>query len=150
MGLQFTGISVEMDKRVKFEIVLVKPQIPVNPVDKMVPSQVGCKLIETMMDEQRQGLYNVFTIQVYIKMKNLDHGTEYIWSKDKFFTRFDFMKELYRNHQLRNNGEEDVVDLRISEVFLLVFTLFLLVRCANSYTFLRYRIVTPLWNLLMR
>ncbi len=105
-----------MDKRVKFEIVLVKPQIPVNPVDKMVPNQVGSKLIETMVDGKRQG-YNAFIIQVYIKMKNLDHGTEYIWSKDKFFTRFDFMKELYRNHQLRNNGEEDVVDLRISEVF---------------------------------
>lgn len=39
-------------------------------------------------------------------MKNLDHGTEYLWSKDKFSTRFDFMKELYRQYQLRNYGEE--------------------------------------------
>ena len=50
-------------------------------------------------------------------MTNLDHGTEYIWSKDKFLTRFDFMKEVYRNHQLRNRGEEeDAADLRITEV----------------------------------
>jgi hypothetical protein len=50
-------------------------------------------------------------------MKNLDHGTEYIWSKEKFFTRFDFMRELYRHHQMEINGEEeDGREIRITDV----------------------------------
>ncbi|XP_046450111.1 kinesin-like protein KIF28P isoform X5 [Daphnia pulex] len=85
-------ISAELNKPVKFEIVLVAPQIYNNPAEKMVPSQV------------------------YVKMKNLDHGTEYIWSKEKFFTRFDFMRELYRHHQMEINGEEeDGREIRITD-----------------------------------
>ncbi|EFX76074.1 hypothetical protein DAPPUDRAFT_55475, partial [Daphnia pulex] len=79
-------ISAELNKPVKFEIVLHK----IN-------------------------LRFLFT-QVYVKMKNLDHGTEYIWSKEKFFTRFDFMRELYRHHQMEINGEEeDGREIRITD-----------------------------------
>ncbi|XP_057378672.1 kinesin-like protein KIF1A [Daphnia carinata] len=77
------GISAEMNKHVQFEIVLVAPQNFIDPGGKTVPNQI------------------------YIKMKNLDHGTDYIWSKEKFLTRFDYMKEMYRQHQMGINGEED-------------------------------------------
>lgn len=55
-------------------------------------------------------------------MKNLDHGTDYIWSKDKFLARFDFMKEMYRQHQMGINGEEDDNDdLHIMDVSFWIF-----------------------------
>ncbi len=43
-------------------------------------------------------------------MKNLDSGCEYLWPREKFFNRFDLMKELYRRYQLQLYGEEDPED----------------------------------------
>lgn len=54
-------------------------------------------------------------------MKNLENGTEYLWSKEKFLTRYDFMKDLYRHFQQSTNEEGDSAkDFHIPEVFLLL------------------------------
>lgn len=55
-------------------------------------------------------------------MRNLDQGMEYLWSKDKFTTRFDYMKELYRHYQLKNNeDDEDDIDFIVPDVSLFCF-----------------------------
>lgn len=45
-------ISAEMDKRVKFEIVLVAPQTVGNQLEKIVPSQVGVTLMKVWNNRQ--------------------------------------------------------------------------------------------------
>ena len=49
-------ISAEMSKPVKFEIVLVAPEIQNSPVEKMVPSQV-CVPIKNILMTQRYLLF---------------------------------------------------------------------------------------------
>ena len=46
-------------------------------------------------------------MQVYVKMKNLENGSEYLWTKEKFLNRFDLMKELYRRYQMKNYDDYD-------------------------------------------
>lgn len=95
-------ISAEMNKHVQFEIILVAPQNLVDPGGEMVLNQVS--FIKKKSIDKRL-LYRAIQ-KVYIKMKNLDHGTEYIWSKEKFLIRFDYMREMYKHHQMGMNGEE--------------------------------------------
>ena len=40
-------------------------------------------------------------------MKNLENGTEFIWTKEKFLNRLYLMKEMYSNYE----EEEDDWDL---------------------------------------
>ncbi|XP_065566574.1 kinesin-like protein KIF28P isoform X2 [Artemia franciscana] len=71
------SISAELDKRVKFEIVLVAPKV------------LGSEMKQT---------------QVFVKMKNMENETEFVWPKDKFLARLYLMKEVYRNYE---EGEEE-------------------------------------------
>ncbi|KAG8190882.1 hypothetical protein JTE90_010307 [Oedothorax gibbosus] len=66
------SISEELDKRVRFEIMLVSPQMI--------------------------GHLNGRT-EVYIKMKNLDTRQEYEWPKQKFLNRQYVMMEMYQNYE---------------------------------------------------
>ncbi|GFR23170.1 kinesin-like protein KIF28P [Trichonephila clavata] len=66
------SISEELDKRVRFEIMLVSPQ--------MIGKSTG-------------------RTEVYVKMKNLDTRQEYEWPKQKFLNRLYVMKEMYQNYE---------------------------------------------------
>ena len=58
------------------------------------------------------------TVQVYVKMKNLENGSEYLWTKEKFLNRFDLMKELYRRYQMKNYDdyyEDESEDVKITK-----------------------------------
>lgn len=49
--------------------------------------------------------------KVCVKMKNLENGTEFIWTKEKFLNRLYLMKEMYSNY------EEEEDDWDLPEVF---------------------------------
>ncbi|XP_066989396.1 kinesin-like protein KIF28 [Macrobrachium rosenbergii] len=66
------SISEELDKRVKFEIMMVSPQV--------LGKDTG-------------------TTEVHVKMKNLENGTEFVWPKEKFLDRLYIMKEMYNNYE---------------------------------------------------
>jgi kinesin family member 1 len=70
------SISAELDKQVKFEIVLVSPQI------------FGKDWVRS---------------EVFIKMKHLENGSEYLWPKSKFLNRLYVMKDMYQRYA---EGEE--------------------------------------------
>ncbi|XP_035212141.1 kinesin-like protein KIF28P [Stegodyphus dumicola] len=70
------AISEELDKKVKFEIMLLSPQ------------WLGKTSGRT---------------EVYVKMRNLETGVEFEWPKDKFLNRMYVMKEMYQNYE---SGEE--------------------------------------------
>ncbi|GFS57159.1 kinesin-like protein KIF28P [Trichonephila inaurata madagascariensis] len=74
------AISEELDKKVKFEIMLLSPQ------------WLGKTSGKT---------------EVYVKMRNLETGVEFTWPKDKFLNRMYVMKEMYQNYEA---GEEWDVD----------------------------------------
>ncbi|XP_071941853.1 kinesin-like protein KIF28P [Antedon mediterranea] len=63
-------ISEELDKKVKFEIVVISPKA--------------------------RGLTHGRT-EVCVKMRNLESGYEYIWTRDKFQRRKYLMQEMYQN-----------------------------------------------------
>ena len=51
-------------------------------------------------------------------MKNLENGSEYLWTKEKFLNRFDLMKELYRRYQMKNYDdyyEDESEDVKITK-----------------------------------
>ena len=52
-----------------------------------------------------------FNFKVCVKMKNLENGTEFIWTKEKFLNRLYLMKEMYSNY------EEEEDDWDLPEVF---------------------------------
>ena len=87
------SISEELDKRVKFEIILISPHM----LGKM-QSGAGKPKVE--------GFDNLKSTQpeVCVKMKNLENGTEFIWPKEKFLNRLYLMKEMYNNYE---EEEED-------------------------------------------
>ncbi|XP_037069265.1 kinesin-like protein KIF28P isoform X2 [Pollicipes pollicipes] len=66
------SISEELDKRVKFEILLVSPQ--------MMGKTTG-------------------RTEVCVKMRNLANNAEYVWPKDKFRNRLYLMQEMYGNFE---------------------------------------------------
>ncbi|CAL1277290.1 unnamed protein product [Larinioides sclopetarius] len=70
------AISEELDKKVKFEIMLLSPQ------------WLGKTSGKT---------------EVYVKMRNLETGVEFTWQKEKFLNRMYVMKEMYQNYEA---GEE--------------------------------------------
>ncbi|KAF2343727.1 hypothetical protein FHG87_025517, partial [Trinorchestia longiramus] len=67
------SISEELDKRVKFEILLVAPEV---------------------IGSQRKG-----KTQIHVKMKNLENGTEFVWPQEKFRDRLYLMKEMYEHYE---------------------------------------------------
>ncbi|GIY76501.1 kinesin-like protein KIF28P [Caerostris darwini] len=72
------SISEELDKRVRFEIMLVSPQ--------MIGKSTG-------------------RTEVYVKMKNLDTRQEYEWPKQKFLNRLYVMKEMYQNYEAEEDWD---------------------------------------------
>ncbi|XP_076324558.1 kinesin-like protein KIF28 isoform X2 [Tachypleus tridentatus] len=66
------SISEELDKRVKFEIMLVSPQ--------MLGKLSG-------------------RTEVLIKMRNLENELEFEWPKEVFLNRLYLMKEMYQNYE---------------------------------------------------
>ena len=44
--------------------------------------------------------------EVFVKMRNLENGVEFIWTKDKFLNRLYLMKEMYQKFE----EEEDDLD----------------------------------------
>ncbi|CAG0919052.1 unnamed protein product [Notodromas monacha] len=64
------SISGQLDKRAKFEIMIVSPQM--------------------------MGKTNGRS-EVCVKMKDLGNGTEFVWPKEKFFNRLYLMREMYNN-----------------------------------------------------
>uniref|UniRef100_A0A1I8JN26 KIF1B domain-containing protein n=1 Tax=Macrostomum lignano TaxID=282301 RepID=A0A1I8JN26_9PLAT len=67
------AMSEELDRRVRFELVLMSPQ--------------GRGLRE-----------NEGRTEVYISLTNLDSGNEFFWSKDKFSDRKYLMRDMYQNY----------------------------------------------------
>ena len=132
------SISEELDKRVKFEIILIAP----NMLGKLKHKHEGFEdrdktssqpevsllfqsgLIFTnycvtmvMLKLQIIDIWNIclFDAQVCVKMKNLENGTEFIWPKEKFLNRLYLMKEMY------NNYEEEDDDWDLPEVISFTF-----------------------------
>jgi len=66
------SISEELDKRTKFEILLVSPQMT---------GKAGGKT------------------EVCVKMKNLANNAEYVWPKEKFLSRLYVMQEMYQKFE---------------------------------------------------
>ncbi|XP_047482876.1 kinesin-like protein KIF28P isoform X3 [Penaeus chinensis] len=75
------SISEELDRMVKFEIMLVSPQ---------VLGQQGGKT---------EGSGGVGKPKIQVKMRNLQNGTEFVWPKEKFLNRLYLMKEMYTNYE---------------------------------------------------
>ncbi|XP_069953210.1 kinesin-like protein KIF28 [Cherax quadricarinatus] len=73
------SISEELDKAVKFEILMVAPQV------------LG----------KEQG-----KTEVHVKMKNLANGTEFVWTKEKFLSRLYMMKEMYQKYEDEDEWEK--------------------------------------------
>ncbi|XP_018021653.1 kinesin-like protein KIF28P isoform X2 [Hyalella azteca] len=73
------SISEELDKRVKFEIMLVAPEV------------IGA---------QGKG-----KTQIHVKMKNLENGTEFVWPQEKFRDRLYQMKEMYEHYEDEDEWE---------------------------------------------
>ncbi|XP_054154280.1 kinesin-like protein KIF28P [Oppia nitens] len=71
------AISEELEKFVRFEIMLVSPQFLGKPGDRT---------------------------EVYVRMRNIESGQEFEWTKDEFLNRLYVMKEMYQNYE---SGEED-------------------------------------------
>jgi kinesin family protein 1 len=87
------SISEELDKRVKFEIILIAP----NMVGTLKGKAEGFES-RNMKSAQPE---------VCVKMKNLENSTEFVWPKEKFLNRLYLMKEMYNNYE----EEEDDWDL---------------------------------------
>lgn len=87
------SISEELDKRVKFEIMLISPEM----LSKLKGKHEGF---------ENHNMKST-TPEVCVKMKNLENGTEFIWPKEKFLNRLYLMKEMYNNYE----EEEDEWDL---------------------------------------
>ncbi|TRY68620.1 hypothetical protein TCAL_12159 [Tigriopus californicus] len=87
------SISEELDKRVKFEIMLISPEM----LSKLKGKHEGF---------ENHNMKST-TPEVCVKMKNLENGTEFIWPKEKFLNRLYLMKEMYSNYE----EEEDEWDL---------------------------------------
>ncbi|RWS14549.1 kinesin-like protein KIF28P, partial [Dinothrombium tinctorium] len=66
------AISEELDKNVRFEIMLVSPQFLGKNSDRT---------------------------EVFIKVYNLETNQEFEWTKEKFLNRLYVMKEMYRNYE---------------------------------------------------
>jgi len=83
------SISEELDKRVKFEIILISPH-----------------MLGKLQGTKAEGFTDMKSTQpeVCVKMKNLENGTEFIWPKEKFLNRLYLMKEMYNNYE---EEEED-------------------------------------------
>uniref|UniRef100_A0A2P2I1T5 Kinesin-like protein 6 n=1 Tax=Hirondellea gigas TaxID=1518452 RepID=A0A2P2I1T5_9CRUS len=73
------SISEELDKRVKFEILLVAPEV---------------------IGSQGKG-----KTQIHVKMKNLENGTEFVWPQNKFRDRLYQMKEMYEHYEDEDEWE---------------------------------------------
>uniref|UniRef100_T1ISP8 Kinesin-like protein n=1 Tax=Strigamia maritima TaxID=126957 RepID=T1ISP8_STRMM len=74
------SISADLDKKVKFEIALLAPEI------------LGNKTGQT---------------EVCVKMKNLETGQEFVWPKEKFLNRLYLMKDMYSKYEYDDDGAED-------------------------------------------
>ncbi|XP_076031819.1 kinesin-like protein KIF28 [Oratosquilla oratoria] len=75
------SISEELDKRVKFEIMLVSPQMLGKTTGKT---------------------------EIHVRMRNLENSTEFVWPKQKFLNRLYMMKEMYNNFE--DEDDWDVPD----------------------------------------
>ena len=51
-------------------------------------------------------------LQVCVKMKNLENGTEFIWPKEKFLNRLYLMKEMYNNYE-EEDDDWDMPEVRM-------------------------------------
>ena len=87
------SISEELDKRVKFEIILISPQM----LHALNHKHEGFEGRDKASEQA----------EVCVKMKNLENGTEFIWPKEKFLNRLYLMKEMYNNYE----EEDDDWDL---------------------------------------
>ena len=100
------SISEELDKKVKFEIILISPHMlgkmqgpakaDVRPIFKY--DDLYCPIFQGFKDMKST------KPEVCVKMKNLENGTEFIWPKEKFLNRLYLMKEMYNNYE---EEEED-------------------------------------------
>ena len=92
------GISAELDKRVKFEIVVIPPPNTENA------AQFNRVKIAIILLLNRVNDVSCFK-QVFIMMKDLANDCDYLWPKEKFLVRFDSIRDIYRRSQ--NNPRED-------------------------------------------
>ena len=52
-----------------------------------------------------------YFLQVHVKMKNLENGTEFVWPKEKFRNRLYQMKEMYNTYEDDDDWEVPEVSL---------------------------------------
>ena len=99
------SISEELDKKVKFEIILISPHM----LGKMQgQAKADVRIFQTIFSSfetillMLQGFKDLKSTkpEVCVKMKNLENGTEFIWPKEKFLNRLYLMKEMYNNYEV--------------------------------------------------
>ena len=99
------SISEELDKKVKFEIILISPHM-LGKMQGPAKADVRTIMINDDLYPIFQGFKDMKSTkpEVCVKMKNLENGTEFIWPKEKFLNRLYLMKEMYNNYE---EEEED-------------------------------------------
>ena len=111
--------------RFRFLMVLIWIPFLISPPNGQDSAQIcsNCQLqylrlmalpvIEELsyLDAQAFVVVIYLTFKVCVKMKNLENGTEFIWTKEKFLNRLYLMKEMYSNY------EEEEDDWDLPEVF---------------------------------
>ena len=99
------SISEELDKKVKFEIILISPHM-LGKMQGPAKADVRTIMIYDDLYPIFQGFKDMKSTkpEVCVKMKNLENGTEFIWPKEKFLNRLYLMKEMYNNYE---EEEED-------------------------------------------
>ena len=99
------SISEELDKKVKFEIILISPHM-LGKMQGQAKADVRIfwKFLKnlTTIFLMLQGFKDLKSTkpEVCVKMKNLENGTEFIWPKEKFLNRLYLMKEMYNNYEV--------------------------------------------------
>jgi hypothetical protein len=111
------GISEELERNTRFEVMLIAPQILGKTTDRTEVSQAPrlffCyKTVQTenlfllIIHEHvltltfcRLNLTNRLSMKVFVKVVNVETGTEHEWSKEKFLDRLYLMREMYQNFE---------------------------------------------------
>ena len=99
------SISEELDKKVKFEIILISPHM-LGKMQGQAKADVRIfwKSLKNLLKVlfMLQGFKDLKSTkpEVCVKMKNLENGTEFIWPKEKFLNRLYLMKEMYNNYEV--------------------------------------------------
>jgi kinesin family protein 1 len=100
------AISEELNKNVRFEILLISPHIH-GKVSRS--SEMSART-----DSRSTEVNGLERTQVFVKVYNLNNNLEFEWPREKFLNRLYIMKEMYQNYE-QGDGTDDEGDVPIDK-----------------------------------